>query len=472
MAGAVRATVAALSAAVLLAAPGAAAGTGTASQPGVAGTGKHHSRHHRKHRRKQPPATPRPAIPTPRAGTPDLAFGNRGASTVAVGSWAAAGGVAAEPDGSLVTGGETEVDGRYELISTRMRADGTMDRTYGSDGVAMPPIPGPSGANAVAIQPDGKILLAGAATAGVIPSFAVVRLLSNGSLDPTFGDGGITRITIGSDADATAIAIQPDGKIVVGGTSLDGQFSFAAARLNPDGTLDRSFGAGGVTVVRQVAVAWGMTLERSGDIVLAGETGGLLGLASSLAVLSPETALRPPAVTTPALALGTQYMAARLLPNGALDPGFGSGGIVNVPIGMSAIAFAVAAQPDGKILLTGNAFTDKVLASTVRLLPSGSLDRTFGSGGIASLVEPNGINAIAVRPRGAIYLAGVGATVIGLQPDGSLDPAFGTGGIATFPVGSSAAANAIALAPHNTLALSGAATVGGRLTIAVLRVHS
>jgi uncharacterized delta-60 repeat protein len=300
-------------------------------------------------------------------------------------------------------------------------------------------------------------------------AFAAVRLLPSGALDPSFGEGGLATVPIGAAAIANSVAVQHDGRIVLGGTVVAGHIAVAAARLDPDGSIDRSFGSAGVTILSPAAAAWGMALERNGDIAFGGETAGGLVLGSAVSLLSPELGLLPTNVVQTLTAGGIRYFAARLLPNGQPDPTFGSGGIVSLTIDATAIAFAVAATPDGRIVLAGNAFTNRLVTVAVRLLPNGRLDPTFGTDGVVSLPVWQGVNAMVLKPKGNMLIAGVGATVIELQADGRPAAAFGNDGIASPQPGSAGAANGVALSPHR-IVLAGASTVNGRTVLSVMRL--
>lgn len=431
----------------------------------------HHRRHHPTHHRRHHPTHHRrpsgPKVPSLTPGELDPSFGTGGVVTTAFGNWAVAGAAAIQPDGKVVTAGETTVGGKNEFISTRMEPDGALDPTYGLGGIAVPQFAGSSGANAIALEPDGKIILAGASTVGNVQSFAVVRLDPNGSLDQTFGHGGLAAVRIGSASIANAVALQPDGKIVVGGTALDGGLRFAAARLNLDGSIDQTFGSGGVAELGPPAVDWGMSLQRNGDIVLAGETGGQTGLQSLTSLLAPELTIVPGSLLETVTSYGQEYMAARLGPDGRLDPGFGNGGFVTLPIDASAVAFAVSSLANGDTVLAGNAFTNRIVTVLARLLPSGALDGSYGTGGLLTLPLTQGVNAITARRNGETVVAGVGTTVFELTASGVLDHNFGVGGIAT---ASGGAANGVTLAPHNRIVLAGASSIGGRTVLSVTRI--
>jgi uncharacterized delta-60 repeat protein len=191
-----------------------------------------------------------------------------------------------------------------------------------------------------------------------------------GSLDNTFGKGGIflgqnERLSM----TAAAMTIQNDGDIVVAG---DSNGLVAAARLTPNGALDTSFGNGGLATVNLGHgggfSAVGVVAQSDGDIVLA------------IANLAADDALT----------LGL----ARLNPDGALDDGFGTNGILTIVRGGPNSA-VLAQQPNGKILVSGGSLL-------VRINPDGSLDSTFGMNGFATLV--GGAGGIAFQPNGQILV--------------------------------------------------------------------
>jgi uncharacterized delta-60 repeat protein len=386
------------------------------------------------------------AAAVPGAFDPSFGESGTGYSALPLGAWAAATAVRVQPDGKIVTAGEAQLAGGARvMVSTRTNPDGSPDPSYGSDGVVTVDVGGEAGANAVALQPDGKIVLAGEGDAGAMV-FAAARLEPDGTLDRTFGAGGIVTVPIGSAAMANAVQLQSDGKVVLGGTASIGHNEFAAARLNPDGSLDRSFGSGGTATLPATAAAWAMALQPDGKIVLAGQESSF----------------------------GTQvYMAARLLAGGAADWSFGIAGMVGVPIGTSAYGDALALQPDGKIVLGGSAYTSTSVAAAVRLTPGGWLDRAFGSGGIATVPDWYGINAATLQPSdGRILLAGTGASLVRLNADGSADTTLGAGGVDLLRIGGSGdAANGIAIEPSDgKIILAGVADISGRLEPIVIRL--
>src|SRR5215471_1271543 len=256
-----------------------------------------------------------------------------------------------------------------------------LDPAFGAAGKVSlslgPGAPGNGGrAEALAIQPDGKIVVAGFAwQTGTSIDFAVTRFNQDGSLDQSFGTGGrVATDFFGMEDEAQAVAIQPDGKIVVAGRAaiaaatggvLD--FDFALARYNHDGTLDTGFGSGGKVTThfgdgRNIGQA--VLLQPDGHIVVAGGAPGVNG--------------------------GLDFALARYSSTGTLDPSFGAGGMVRTDfMGDNDVALALALQPDGKLIAAGEAAGDKSIIGTplgtdfalARYNANGSLDTTFGVGG-------------------------------------------------------------------------------------------
>ena len=162
-------------------------------------------------------------------------------------------GLVLQSDGKMVAVG-TAFDGQRQVFAlARYNVDGTLDTTFDGDGRALTDFGGSAGAMAVAVQPDGKIVVAGYAYQGGAFQFALARYNTDGSLDTSFdGDGRVTTV-LGSSSDAAfALAIQSDGKIVAAGESFDGPAlgtsgsDFALVRYNVNGSLDAGFGQGGI----------------------------------------------------------------------------------------------------------------------------------------------------------------------------------------------------------------------------------
>jgi uncharacterized delta-60 repeat protein len=362
-------------------------------------------------------------------GLPDETFGSNGSvvtGTAGSGDERAFG-LAVQPDGRVVVAGSAEIGIETQFALYRNLSDGTLDPAFGTGGILAVSVGiGFSQANSVAVQPDGRIVAAGLAFNGVDDDFTIVRCMADGSLDTSFGGGsGIVLLPLGaSDDRAYGIALQPDGKIVIAGSSHDGtRAEFALVRLLADGTPDPAFGNSGTTKTsfgNGNAWSYSLALQRNGKVIAVGEADD--GLIRSMAM-------------------------ARYQSNGSIDTGFGSGGRIVTASGISdSAAYSVGIRRDGRIILGGYATnplnTDWAL---VRYLRDGTLDSSFGNGGRVLTVMGSSfeeINSLTVQSDGGIFAAGFVRNgtnddfgVARFLANGSLDPAFGVGGKAITPVG-------------------------------------
>lgn len=309
---------------------------------------------------------------------------------------------------------------------------------------------GDSGANAVIVQPDGKIVAAG--SANVSPGkfgFALARYNPDGSLDPSFGKRGkvTTGFFLGEGAGIAALVLQPDGKIVAGGRIAPGT-AFALARYKPDGSLDASFG-------------------RTGKV-----TTDFFGGENNLAalVLQPDGKIVAGGSVTPPSGGVLRFALARYNGDGTLDASFGTGGEVTTELGRGSSGIsAVALIPSGKIVAGGWWRGNFALA---RYNQDGRLDTSFGTRGIVAtdfFGRGDSISDLALQRDGEIVVGG-GATppnspdagVFALaryQPDGKLDPDFGVKGkVTTDFLGRDESVWAVALQPDGRLVAVGAVT--------------
>ena len=245
-------------------------------------------------------------------------------------------------------------------------AAGDLDTTFSGDGKVATDFFGNSDlAYAVAIQPDGKIVAAGYANDGLQNDFALARYNPNGSLDPNFdGDGKVTTDFQGDDDMISAIAIQPNGKIVVAGSAVTtaGGIDFALARYNPDGSLDTNFSGNGKRATDffgDIDQVMGLVIQPDGKIVAAGYTTTGTG--------------------------DLNFALARYNSNGTLDTTFDGDGKLTTDFGSHDIANAVALQSDGKIVAAGSTGgTGTYDFALARYNTDGSLDSSFSFDGKAS----------------------------------------------------------------------------------------
>jgi uncharacterized delta-60 repeat protein len=335
---------------------------------------------------------------------------------------------------------------------------GGLDDTFGTGGKVTTDFVGNGDqATAVAIQPDGKIVAAGGAL-GTTVDFALARYRPDGTLDTTFGAGGKVRTDFGSCEQAFAVAVQPDGKIVAAGGCAT---EFELARYNADGTLDGAFGAGGKVTTR---FGLGLPLTRAHAIVL--QPDGKIVVAGSATM----TTVR-------------DFGLARYNPNGTLDATFGSGGKVTTDIGgqdSPDLAWAVALQPDGKIVAAGSSMgpSGGDAFALARYTPGGSLDSTFGANGRVTTGfggDQDWAQAVAVQGDGKIVAAGktgnqccLGTFNFSLaryNAGGTLDTAFGTGGKVTTDFdGGTDNAHALVVQTDGKLIAGGERLAGGNVS--------
>jgi uncharacterized delta-60 repeat protein len=198
-------------------------------------------------------------------GAFDTSFGLDGVATVDFGGDDAALAMARQANGRIVLAGFSTAVG---AVVARLRTNGELDPDFGGDGRV---VLGPGRLNAVLVQPDRKIVVAG--NVGSSEKMTVTRLMPNGSVDGSFGSAGTATIDFGSTSDlANGAVLQGDGKIVVAGYAQSAE-DVAVARLNPDGSLDTTFGTGGKATVDFGSATFGfaVALQRNGRIVVAGQ---------------------------------------------------------------------------------------------------------------------------------------------------------------------------------------------------------
>lgn len=311
-------------------------------------------------------------------GTVTTAVNNMGPSL----QWSEANAVALQADGKIVVVGMSwrEYEDCCWFVVARYNADGTLDNTFSDDGRVFADIAGPTEARDVAIDSSGRIVAAGY-TGG---HMAVLRLTNDGTPDTTFGgDGTVTANPAGpvpqEGGDGRALALQPDGKIVVGGQVGSTRFDFALMRFNTDGSVDTSFDGDGIvrTDFGGYESVGALAIQPDGRIVAAGgavaryNTDGSLDTTFSgdgRAFLTGAWAADVALQTDGRIVLagggggGGDFGIVRLNTDGGPDAGFGTGGLVTTDFGDVEVAQGVALQPDGRIVAAGRGGQDQDFA--------------------------------------------------------------------------------------------------------------
>ena len=367
------------------------------------------------------------------AGAPDPSFSLDGRTTVDFlgGLRAFATDAAVQKDGKTVVVGFVDAGGGTRRFAVaRLNFDGTPDTSFDGDGLVVVPVGdiGDARATAVAIQGDGKIVVAGSARMDSFgsfngPNFAVIRLLPNGRLDNTFdGDG---KRTINFAGGATDLAIQGDGKIVIVGENFDsgflgfgGDFNFAVARLHPNGSLDESFSNDGKNQIGFSGDDFAEAVAISNNkIIIVGRSGSEFS-SSRMAIV-------------------------RLNPNGNGDTTFGSSGdakvLTSFPGQAVSSARDVLIQSGGKIVVAGTTGNPSNPASMqfalTRFLSTGAIDTSFGGSGSGVVATEMGGNDVGLgimqSADGGLIVAGSSErkfALAGYTADGVLNANFGNAG--------------------------------------------
>ncbi|MFI5172539.1 MAG: T9SS type A sorting domain-containing protein [Chitinophagales bacterium] len=293
----------------------------------------------------------------------------------------------------IVTGTSQDLFG-YRLVLLRYEIDGTLDITFGTGGISIIELEGIEDVGrSVIVLNDGKILVAGYRNDGLKRNFALIRCLNNGTLDETFGTGGIVYTSFATNRHDSgySMGLQIDGKIVVGGYSFVGtssDFQFALARYNIDGSLDMSFDDDGMVLTDYLiskSLGFSLVVQHDNKIVLAGYS---------------------------FIADDVDFGLARYNSDGSLDNSFGGDGIVNADFGLNYEdnAYSLAIQPDGKFVAAGDTWNgDNWDFAVARFNDDGILDTTFNADGLVTTPigeSSDGIFSIKLQDDGKIVAGG------------------------------------------------------------------
>lgn len=342
-------------------------------------------------------------------GWPDLSFKNTGTGPVQVNT------LFRQIDGHILVGGAfTKIDGFTRNLIARLRGDGSVDPAFDPSKTATPEIHG------VAAQSGGKPIVVGNVTwpDETIPYRDLARLNLDGSLDKTFNPGS------GPDDQVFAVAVQTDDKVLIGGFfgQVNGVPRNGVARLNADGSLDNGF----VSTLPAVSVISALAVQPDGKVLVGGKSGGSIAVPrKNLARLlptgtvddtfnpgsGPNAQVRSIALMADGkIVLGGEFFevdgvprngVARLNANGTLDTTFDTSPVPQIP----AFIWSVVVQPDGKVIAGGSftAYGGLPRRNLVRLNPNGSVDTAFDPGLGAQDIE---VKALVLEPDGNIYAGG------------------------------------------------------------------
>ena len=372
-------------------------------------------------------------------GSLDAGFGAAGSTRINFGAFDAPRDIALDSQGRVVVAGHTSVDpsrrgGNFAVA--RLTPSGELDTTFDSDGLATVDFGQRDAAYGVAVRGDDRIVLAGHSqpegNSNAIGQFAVAALTADGAPDPTFDGDGRHTLQVGNantNAAASDVFIDEQGRFVVGGTTGFTAGSFALARYHPDGSLDAGFGAGGLvlTPMTGAGVLRGLAPAQGGRIVAGGYARATM------------------------FNVDTDFAAVRYNADGSLDTSFDGDGkaLVDTKVeGTSRAdrAHAVAVAPDGSVVLAGvsvtanPAGTNDPLSAVARLTPAGAPDPSFSADGWL-LSVPWQFNAVALLPGGGIAAAGEtpdrgpfgsgDVMLAAFTAAGTPDPSFGGDGVVT-----------------------------------------
>jgi uncharacterized delta-60 repeat protein len=378
-------------------------------------------------------------------GNPDPSLGGDGNVLTDFGGEDSALAVTVDPQGRTIAGGSGGLDDPARPFATtfslaRYLPDGSPDPSFGGDGRVQSDF-GDTRAEVRSIRIDavGRILAVGTTTSfdGIGSAVALARFLPDGSPDPSFGQGGQAETRLGLSGAADAV-LAPDGAIVVAGSSQRaGALLPTLFRYLPDGTLDQSFGTGGVREVRMggFSAFRAVALDGAGRIIAVGDS------------------------HSPGSKAG-RFTAIRLLPNGATDASFGQKGRARILRGTPASGADVVSLGGGRMLLAGSCSCGRGALVVTELQRNGRASRRFGREGVMRVPVPGAeARAVVEEPGGRIVIGGEakgGWLLAALTPDGTLDRAFAGDGVSVAP--GLGGAEALAAAPNGAITAAGSAS--------------
>lgn len=335
---------------------------------------------------------------------------------------------------------------------------GALDLTFNGTGYVVSPVNDLDVGQKILVQDDQKVLLIGMSFDSIYTARAYVyRYMPDGTPDMDFGTSGVFSFELDNEADIYSAVLTVDGKILLAGTTTDYQsYRLLLIQLNTDGTLDDSFGTGGVAV-QSVSTSTVDAVDIATDVTLDAEQNILVSGSSS----DTNSVSRP--------------IVARFTPTGVLDTTFGVDGVATIPVmAVGGNSFqGVVVQPDGKIVASGYFGNSELwyVMLLVRFDTDGILDPTFGDAGIVKFnygsVDDEGEDLV-LMPDGSILVCGITVTqtynysalLAKFTPTGDLDSTFGTAGTVKEDLGMFDFASNISLMSDGTIIIAGSSGVG------------
>jgi len=312
------------------------------------------------------------------SGRVDNTFGVNGKVITDFGNHEILKSVIFQPNGKILVTGYTGYDIIDPLV-VRYNKNGTLDSSFGNNGKIITHLGADNIGYAIAVQPDNKILVAGEWDR----DYLLLRYLANGKPDDSFGSKGVVRTSIDVRDNGKSIILQPDGKIVVAGASNSGypgdENSFSLARYKPDGSLDTDFGDNGKVLTyvwTDGSLCNSAAIQSNGKFVTAGSdpysgqsvmlrytttgkldssfgTNGIANIPNSLSCSDKIIAIQTDDKIVVSGSSGGNFLLMRYKPNGSLDKSFGVNGKVVTDFGGNDRGYSVAIQADGKIVQSG-----------------------------------------------------------------------------------------------------------------------
>lgn len=346
-----------------------------------------------------------------------------------LGSQNQANGVAIQSDGKVIIAGTATLENIPQFLVARYSSLGVLDSSFGTNGCVTTIIGDNAVAYGVSLDSSENIVVVGSSVLNGVSSIALTRYLPNGVLDNTFGNNGVVLTGLDSGCSGYAVVIEPDGKIVVTGSVLkNNDVWIPLIRYNSDGTLDASFGTDGVTIVslEDCAIGYSLVRQSDGKFVIGGFAEG-------------------------------NIFVVRCNNDGSLDTEFNTTGGSEILVGLSSFARGVALQSDQKIVVAGYTNGQCLLA---RLNTNGTLDTSFGTNGVTTnnFSTYNIALDVAIDSSDRIVIAGLSADApiaARYTVNGTLDASFGVQGLASIDCGTFGNTNAIKIDNKGSIIIAG-----------------